>query len=132
MYTSETGRSFAGIFINDQLQGEFVDFKSDCPFYFELEPKWIDSSSTRENQLVGINKIIFRFMTELRDLYTKYSPRNAQNEFQIMKRKLIWYLLKDSGISQKGVTLVDVDRAFAKRFKDNECFYYRYQVQFQF
>ncbi len=80
--------------------------KVDCPYEFKLDAKLVKSlGSTTDQEVSNVNKIVFRYMGELRDLYAKYCPLKENGKPGVMTRFQAWKLIKDCHLSPRGVTL---------------------------
>jgi hypothetical protein len=84
----------------------FEWIRNDCPFTFPFDELLLENlQSNYETELAGVNKMIFRFMGELRDLYAKYCPKDADGQLAVMRREHIWKLMQDCKLSTKGYSL---------------------------
>ncbi|TPX45826.1 hypothetical protein SeMB42_g03778 [Synchytrium endobioticum] len=126
-YTSEDGRKYTGMFENDRMLGEFPAFNNESPFQFrhlDLIP-WSDNQS--DQHLKTINSVVTRHMGSLRSLYHRLCTTGAKqaspsDDVCGVERVQLWYLFRDCKLPLKGVTLVDLDRVFARGFQQSDSF----------
>ena len=91
------------------MTSSFEWIRNDCPFTFALGDDLIQKlQSSYDVELAGVNKIIFRFMGELRDLYANYCPKDTQGQHTVMRREHIWKLMQDCQLASKGYSLGNV------------------------
>jgi hypothetical protein len=106
LYIAENGKTYFGTFTNDQMTSSFEWIRNDCPYTFVFEESLLQTiQSNYETELSGVNKMIFRFMGELRELYSKYCPKDADGQPAVMRREHIWKLVQDCRLPAKGFSL---------------------------
>jgi hypothetical protein len=140
------GKKIIGHWDNDRLVSENLEsLPYDKPYNFVLkdlhDPKvWTLEYSEQENQ--RLNKIFLRYIGPLRKLYNFYTTTNIELEREIfskerhgdswsLSRLQLWTFIKDMKL-EKGISLVEMDRFFAKAYKDDVYFSHRYHVRLYF
>nr|KAJ3421266.1 hypothetical protein HK105_004071 [Polyrhizophydium stewartii] len=118
-YVSETGREYVGEFVNDR--------PTDTPYTFALS--FGGSGGSDSDMIKEVHTIIFRHIVVLRKVYQHYSqmaPINPANPKCVVTREATWRLLKDMRIVELGFTLAELNRAYAREFRNHAFLAERY------
>ncbi|KAJ3171928.1 hypothetical protein HDU87_008178 [Geranomyces variabilis] len=135
-FISENGRQYVGEWKDDRPVGKLADYKNDCPWTFNISDILAPPSAnagTPEEQLQGINNVVFRYNSELRDIYSYYAQPQRTTQLSsistdkdripsIMTQVDLCRFLKDCGVLEKRVTLADCGRIYARQFEKNPCY----------
>ncbi|KAJ3160672.1 hypothetical protein HDU86_000431 [Geranomyces michiganensis] len=135
-FISENGRQYVGEWKDDRPMGKLAAYKNDCPWTFNisdiLAPPSANAGSL-EQQLQGVNNVVFRYNSELRAIYSYYAqPQSTSHMSSISADKEripsiitqvdLCRLLKDCNVLEKRVTLADCGRIYARQFENNPCY----------
>ncbi|KAJ3092609.1 Alsin, partial [Physocladia obscura] len=140
----ENGRSYIGEFRNDRPVSTVSDFQNDYPFVFSLDGLISRETNSHiiEETMKSINNVILRHTNELRNIYMQYSCSSeyigkkqsigtleAKVDFNshAMSRIQLWKFFSDCKIKEKGLSLVELDRAAVAHFKDDPLFSHLYK-----
>jgi len=130
IYISEYGYIYDGVFKYDRATEPFSYYSNDYQHFFDLSQIY-DDEKTREKQLKSLNTIIVRYIFELNSIYLRYrnyqpKTNNIYENYSLTYLQL-WKLLEDCEISKlTNYTLVDMNREYAKIFKNKNYLNYKF------
>ncbi|KAJ3257636.1 hypothetical protein HK103_004424 [Boothiomyces macroporosus] len=127
-FVSENGRVYEGEFVADRPVAKIEFFSNLTPFVFHI-PK--DAGPDTNNEItLALNKVIFRYSSQLRDIYHRCCEKTRnisgyQAKNTIIK-SVVWDLLKSVNILSLGSSIADLNRAYAVEFKNEPVFHEKY------
>ncbi|KAJ3321702.1 hypothetical protein HDV06_003995 [Boothiomyces sp. JEL0866] len=127
-FISENGRVYEGQFVADRPVEKIEFFNNLMPFLFHIPQ---DAGPDSNNQItLELNKVIFRYSSELREVYHRCSTktrtiRGYQTKNTIIK-SVVWNLLKSVNILSLGHSIAELNRAYAIEFKSEAVFQEKY------
>ncbi|KAJ3142158.1 hypothetical protein HDU90_004431 [Geranomyces variabilis] len=133
-FISENGRQYVGEWKDDRPVGKLADYKNDCPWTFNISDILAPPSAnagTPEEQLQGVNNVVFRY--NCKPIYSYYAQPQRTTQLSsisadkeripsIITQVDLCRFLKDSGVLEKRVTLADCGRIYARQFENNPCY----------
>ncbi|KAJ3034791.1 Cadherin member 2 [Rhizophlyctis rosea] len=130
-YVSDNGRRYVGEFVNDRMAGEFQKYENECPYVFRLRDLLpAKEAENTDGQLKQLNNVLLRHIGDLRSIYEHYSSLGRHiledTETTAMTKCQLWRLFRDCRMESKGISLVDINRAYAVQFKDDPSYPHRY------